>query len=157
MRLSVDPGGQVVSAVVPPERPAGEVESDLDRLRELEEALLERLKRVRAAYSQYAQPPSPLPQSVNRSSLSFWVPSAITAILQGLTLAGIIGVAFWLGSLNTTVNNTSNKVDKFSEKVDKLSEKVDGLSSRTAVMETKLESVDKKLDQLTTSGQTRQR
>jgi hypothetical protein len=71
---------------------------------------------------------------------SLWITNA----LQSITLAAIVGCAFWLGSLNATVSNTSAKVDKLTDTISGVAK--ESLSNRTSVLETKLDEINKKLD-----------
>jgi len=60
----------------------------------------------------------------------------------GITLAGVAALAFWFGSLKTTVEGSTIKTDKVYEIV---LENKDSLATRTGVIESKLDSIDKKL------------
>jgi hypothetical protein len=64
---------------------------------------------------------------------------------SGLSLAMIVGVAFWLGGMSTKVSDSSMKVDKIYAVV---LENKDSLASRTSVIETKLDVIDKKVTDL---------
>jgi hypothetical protein len=73
-------------------------------------------------------------------SPSLW----LTNMLQGVTLAAIVGCAFWLGALSSTISSASMKVDKLADSVAGASK--ESLSRRISVIETKLDSLDKRLD-----------
>ena len=60
----------------------------------------------------------------------------------GLTIGALLYGAYWLGTLNTTVLKSSEKVDKVYSIV---LENKDSLTSRTSIIETKLDVLDKKL------------
>lgn len=68
-------------------------------------------------------------------------PQWLTSILQGVTLATVIGSAFWLGSLSATVSRSAEKVDKLNDAVMGVGR--DGISNRLSVIETKLDGLDK--------------
>jgi len=93
-----------------------------ERLRQLEE----HLKKLTAA-----QVVNPVASFMER-----WLP--------GITLLTIIGFAYWLGNLSSTLNQTSDKVDKVYAQV---LESKDSLSARTSVIEAKLDSIDKKISE----------
>lgn len=61
---------------------------------------------------------------------------------MGITIVGIIALAFWFGSLRTTVSVASAKTDKFYEIV---LESKDSLNTRTGVLENKLDALDRKV------------
>lgn len=63
----------------------------------------------------------------------------------GITVVGIAALAFWFGSLRTTVTDASIKTDQVHQIV--LASK-DSLATRTSVIETKLDTIDKKLNDL---------
>jgi len=94
--------------------------------------------------------PTSLPESVpesrsplaspSRSGISGW----LTAALQSVTLVAIVACAFWLGSLSTTVSNTSQKVDKLNDGVVGVSR--DSLSSRLIAIETKLDIINRRIE-----------
>ena len=94
----------------------------------------ERLKHIeeQVRVLSYVQPYSPV-----TSFLEKWLP--------GITLLTIIGFSFWLGTLSSTIKQTSDKVDKVYSQV---LESKDSLTARTSVVEAKLEVMDKKLDQI---------
>jgi hypothetical protein len=73
------------------------------------------------------------------------VPSWIANLLSGITLASIIGFAFWLGSINSKINEHGDKIDKLNEVVLQSRE---SLTSRVSAVEAKLDSIDKKLDEI---------
>src|SRR6266849_6412292 len=85
--------------------------------------------------------PRPLPAvPPSQSGISVWV----TTALQSVTLVVIVGCAFWLGSLSTTVTNTSQKLDKLNDGVVGISR--DSVSSRLATIETKLDAIGKVIE-----------
>jgi len=85
---------------------------------------------------------------VQRSAaISSWLATA----LQGITLAAIVGFAFWFSSLSNTVSNTSQKVDKLNDAVVGVSR--DSLSNRLTVIETKLDAIDKRIETASTQNQ----
>src|SRR6267143_3654784 len=79
-------------------------ESYRDYLKSLEERLAREDPLRSSPQAASATPPT-------QSGLSGWV----TTVLQSVTLVTIVGCAFWLGSLSTTVSNTSQKLDKLSD------------------------------------------
>jgi hypothetical protein len=83
-----------------------------------------------------------VPDTVYKTSpnIAGWV----ATLLQSVTLVTIVGCAFWLGSLSTTVSNTSQKLDKLNDGIVGISK--DSLSNRLATIETKLDNIDKKLE-----------
>ena len=83
--------------------------------------------------------------SPNSSALPSW----LSPLLQGVTILTIAAGGFWLGSVNRSVTQTSDRVDKIYTI---LVESKDSLAARTSVSEARLESIDKKLDQLSTSS-----
>jgi hypothetical protein len=70
--------------------------------------------------------------------------SWLLGIIQTLSFAGILGAAFWLESLNSTVASTAAKVDRLTDAMTSASK--DSLNSRMAVMETRITAIDTKLD-----------
>jgi hypothetical protein len=68
----------------------------------------------------------------------------------GLTLAGIVALAFWFGSLKATLMDTSARTDKVYEVV---LESKDSLKERTSVIETELKALNKNLENLTAPRQ----
>src|SRR5215472_915544 len=92
--------------------------------------------------------PAQLTMPVQRSAaISSWLATA----LQGITLAAIVGFAFWFSSLSNTVSNTSQKVDKLNDAVVGVSR--DSLSNRLTVIETKLDAIDKRIETASTQNQ----
>lgn len=73
------------------------------------------------------------------------IPGWVTTALQGITLATIVGCAFWLGTLSATVSRSAEKIDKLNDAVIGVGK--DGLSNRLSVIETKLDAIDRKIDQ----------
>ena len=69
------------------------------------------------------------------------IPDWLGPVLQSITLALIIGCAFWLGSLSNTVSRTAQGVDKLTESKE--------MGNRLTAIETKLDAIDKKLDRVT--------
>lgn len=67
-------------------------------------------------------------------------------VFGSITLVGIVGFAFFLGTMNNAITRASEKSDKIYTVV---LEAKDSLASRTSVIESKLDSIDKKLDSLT--------
>ena len=63
----------------------------------------------------------------------------------GLTAAVVVGLAFWFGSLRTTVADSSAKTDKL---YDIVLESADSLKERTGVIENELKDINKGLDRL---------
>jgi hypothetical protein len=100
-------------------------------LKGLEEAMAH--DEPEAILKRFASPPP------TQSGLSWWA----TTLLQGVTLVAIVSCAFWLGSLSTTVSNTSQKLDKLSDGVVGVSR--DSLSNRMIAIETKLNDIDNRL------------
>ena len=79
------------------------------------------------------------PTTQSQSSIAGWV----TTAMQSVTLVTIVGCAFWLGSLSTTVSRTSQNLDKLNDAVVGVSR--DSVSNRLIAIETKLENIDKKI------------
>jgi len=146
-----------MSTRVPPDDPRRREVRDQESsdLREKYADLRQRyVEAVRDAVSQHdtleplpAAIPERMPESVGRvatasqSGVSGWV----TTALQSVTLVTIVGCAFWLGSLSTTVTTTAQKLDKLNDGVVGISK--DSLSNRLTTIETKLDNLDKKLEQ----------
>ena len=61
----------------------------------------------------------------------------LTGVVQVGTLLAIISFAFWLGTLSSTVNDTSRKLDKLNDAV--IGSSKDSLSNRLSIIETKLD------------------
>ncbi len=90
-------------------------------------------------------PPTSLPEKPSNS----WFAN----LFQGLTLAAIVGCAFWLGTLNTGIKQNTERVDKIYGIV---LESRDSMSARLSVIETKLDAIDRKLTELSPSPAARQ-
>lgn len=103
--------------------------SATDKMAELE-------KRIQQMESVGGSPPMKPP--------SLW----LTNLLQGVTLVTVIGAAFWLGSLGSTVNATATKLDKLSDAVSGTSR--DSLTSRITVLETKFDGFEIRLNKVET-------
>jgi hypothetical protein len=104
--------------------------------------------RVRALESRHLTttiPTSSLPENHNNS----W----FTNLLQGVTLAALVGFAFWLGTLSTSIKQSSERVDKIYGVV---LESKDSMSARLNIIETKLDTIDKKLTELAATPVARQ-
>jgi hypothetical protein len=104
----------------------------------LRDAQAERL----ATVSELPSPPATQAATVpsarrSESAIAGW----ITTALQSVTLVTIVGCAFWLGSLSTTVASTSQKLDKLNDAVVGVSR--DSVSNRLVAIETKLELIEK--------------
>jgi hypothetical protein len=72
----------------------------------------------------------------------------------GLTAAVVVGLAFWFGSLRTTVADSSAKTDKL---YDVVLESAGSLKERTGIIENELKGINKSLDKLTTPPAARNR
>ena len=85
------------------------------------------------------------------------IPGWLAPILQGVTLLAIIGCAFWLGTVSSTVSQTSAKVDALYTQVlvgkDSLNSRVTILEARTTAIETSVEAMDTKLQAMDTKLQ----
>jgi hypothetical protein len=72
-------------------------------------------------------------------------------LYEGITLVGVIGAAFWLGTMSISLKQNSDKLDKLYGAV---LESKDSLNARTSVIESKLDAInekiqiDKKLEEL---------
>ena len=82
----------------------------------------------------------PVAESPDNSRISHapGIPEWLSPVLQSITLATVVGCAFWLGSLSNTVSRTA-------ESVDKLTESKELMGNRLTAIETKLDAIDKKL------------
>ncbi|HEX7176231.1 MAG TPA: hypothetical protein VF240_13295 [Pyrinomonadaceae bacterium] len=69
----------------------------------------------------------------------------INFILSGVTLAGVVSFAFWLGGLNSELKRNTAELDKLNNTVKALSDK---LIPPMAVVETKIENLDRKIDRI---------
>jgi len=79
-----------------------------------------------------------------RASKKRFFPEWLVTTLQGITLATIVGCAFWLGSLSSTVSRSAEKLDKLSDAV--MNPSRDGMANRLSVIETKLDTINEKLE-----------
>jgi len=100
-----------------------------DEITELKKRITQ-LETVRTSYT------SPVFSQPSRSR--FW------NVLEMIGLVAVAGAIFWLGSINSTVNATSAKVDKLTDAI--MSPSKESISSRMAVLETRIDSMDNKLD-----------
>lgn len=141
-----------MSTRIPPDDPsrAGQEASRFDESERLQQDNREELRQIlRRELSQsrggliqdkLEQPPVPDVVFKNSPNIAGWV----TTTLQSVTLLAIVGCAFWLGQLSTTVSNTSQKLDKLNDGVVGISR--DSLSNRLSVIEATLASIDKKVE-----------
>jgi len=140
-----------MSTRIPPDDPsrAGQEASRFEEREKLRQDYVDDLRRVlsrevsesRGRIQDTLEQPM-VPDMVYRTSpnIAGWV----ATLLQSVTLVTIVGCAFWLGSLSTTVSNTSQKLDKLNDGIVGISK--DSLSNRLATIETKLDNIDKKLE-----------
>ena len=141
-----------MSTRIPPDDPtqADQEASRFEEIERLRQDNREELRRIlRRELSQskggliqdkLEEPPVPDVVFKNSPNIAGWV----TTTLQSVTLLAIVGGAFWLGQLSTTVSNTSQKLDKLNDGVVGISK--DSLSNRLTTIETKLDNLDKKLE-----------
>jgi hypothetical protein len=101
-----------------------------DKIGELEK----RIQQMESVRGELASPAPPMKPP------SLW----LTNLLQGVTLVTVMGAAFWLGSLSSTVSATATKVDKLVDAVSGTSRY--SLTSRITVIQTKLDVFETKLD-----------
>ncbi|MCA1567829.1 MAG: hypothetical protein LC803_19720 [Acidobacteria bacterium] len=76
-------------------------------------------------------------------------PTWVLNLLSGLSLVVVLGFAYWLGSLSTSLKQNTEKTDKLYSIV---LESKDSLTARLGVIETKLDSIDRKLSERPASG-----
>lgn len=69
--------------------------------------------------------------------------SWIVNVFGSITLVGIVGFAFFLGSMNNSITRASEKSDKIYSVV---LESKDNLASRASVIESRLDTIDSRLD-----------
>ena len=72
-------------------------------------------------------------------------PPIVRDILQGVTVAGVLAVGIWVGSIRTTVDQNKERLQEISKAVLDTKE---GVSVRTAVLEEKLKGIDEKITAL---------
>ena len=85
------------------------------------------------------------------------IPVWLTPLLQGITLVGLLGFAFWVGSVSTTVNSTAETVKELSAAKEQITNRLTAIETKLNAVgnatdkidkiEAKLDAMDKKLDQ----------